>query len=70
MIKYIFLFEQDLRNRIQELCVGQGLFSDVVFQLDDGLYPVHRALLMCRCDMFKAMFSGDFRESIAKVVSS
>lgn len=47
----------------------QGIFSDVVFQLDDGSYPVHRALLMSRCDMFKAMFSGDFRESNAKVVS-
>ncbi|KAK3913203.1 Rho-related BTB domain-containing protein 1 [Frankliniella fusca] len=41
-------YSQDLRKRLQELCVGQGLFSDVRFQLDDGLYPVHRALLMSR----------------------
>ncbi|XP_052122122.1 rho-related BTB domain-containing protein 1 [Frankliniella occidentalis] len=61
-------YRQDLRKRLRELCVGQGLFSDVRFQLDDGLYPVHRALLMSRCDMFKAMFSGDFRESSAKVI--
>lgn len=61
-------YRKDLKKRFQDLCLGHGLFSDVIFQLDDGLYPVHRALLMSRCDMFKAMFSGDFRESSAKVI--
>ena len=41
----------------------------MVFQLDDGTYAAHRPLLMARCDMFRAMFSGDFVESNAKVVS-
>ncbi|KAJ1525452.1 hypothetical protein ONE63_010263 [Megalurothrips usitatus] len=62
-------YRKELKTHLQELCIGHGLFSDVMFHLDDGLYPVHRALLMSRCDMFKAMFSGDFRESSAKVIA-
>lgn len=45
------------------------MFADVVFDLDDGSIPAHRAILTARCDMMKAMFSGDFRESSAKIVS-
>lgn len=45
-----------------------GLFADVVFDLDDGSVPAHKAILTARCDVMKAMFSGDFRESSAKVV--
>ncbi|XP_067013129.1 rho-related BTB domain-containing protein 1 isoform X4 [Anabrus simplex] len=59
---------QAVRMRLQDLCLGQGLFSDIVFQLDDGSYAAHRPMLMARCDMMKAMFSGDFRESNAKVI--
>lgn len=62
-------FLQAVRQRLQDLCLGQGLFSDIVFQLDDGSFAAHRPMLMARCDMMKAMFSGDFRESSAKVVS-
>ncbi|KAK6621940.1 hypothetical protein RUM44_001747 [Polyplax serrata] len=61
-------YKQAVRQRLKELCVGQGLFSDVVFQLDDTSFPAHRAILMARCDVMKAMFSGDFRESAAKVI--
>jgi hypothetical protein len=46
-----------------------GLFADVMFELDDGSVPAHKAILTARCDVMKAMFSGDFRESSAKVVS-
>lgn len=66
----VSIFMQAVRQRLQDLCVGQGLFSDIVFQLDDGSFAAHRPMLMARCDMMKAMFSGDFRESSAKVVSS
>lgn len=45
-----------------------GLFADVIFELDDGSVPAHKAILTARCDVMKAMFSGDFRESSAKVV--
>lgn len=58
-----------LSGRLKELCLEGGLFSDVMFQLEDGTAAVHRPLLMARCDMMHAMFSGDFRESNAKVVS-
>lgn len=58
-----------LSGRLKELCLEGGLFSDVMFQLEDGTMAVHRPLLMARCDMMHAMFSGDFRESNAKVVS-
>lgn len=47
-----------------------GLFADVTFELDDGSVPAHKAILTARCDVMKAMFSGDFRESSAKVVST
>lgn len=63
------LFAQMLSGRLKELCLEGGLFSDVMFQLEDGTAAVHRPLLMARCDMMHAMFSGDFRESNAKVVS-
>ncbi|KAK7792778.1 hypothetical protein R5R35_004888 [Gryllus longicercus] len=61
-------YRKAVRLRLQDLCLGQGLFSDIVFQLDDGSYAAHRPMLMARCDMMKAMFSGDFRESNAKVI--
>ncbi|CAG2062936.1 unnamed protein product, partial [Timema podura] len=62
-------YRKAVRQRLQDLCLCQGLFSDIVFQLDDGSFAAHRPMLMARCDMMKAMFSGDFRESNAKVVS-
>ncbi|XP_022247796.1 rho-related BTB domain-containing protein 1-like isoform X1 [Limulus polyphemus] len=61
-------FLQKLKARIKEICVKQGLFSDVLFQLEDGLCAAHRPMLVARCDMMAAMFRGDFRESSAKVV--
>jgi len=54
--------------RLLELSFNQGLYSDVHFLLDDGSCPSHRPLLMARCDVMNAMFAGDFRESVAKVV--
>ena len=47
----------------------QNLFTDVVFKLDDTVYPVHKAVLVSRCDMMSAMLQGNFKESQAKVVS-
>ncbi|CAL4077252.1 unnamed protein product [Meganyctiphanes norvegica] len=58
-----------LCGRLRELCMEGGLFSDVLFQLEDGTAAVHRPMLMARCDMMHAMFSGDFRESNAKVIT-
>uniref|UniRef100_A0A146MA20 Rho-related BTB domain-containing protein 1 n=2 Tax=Lygus hesperus TaxID=30085 RepID=A0A146MA20_LYGHE len=61
-------YKQAVRVRLNELCLSQGLFADVIFQLDDGCIPAHKPLLMARCDMMRAMFSGDFREGSAKVI--
>ncbi|KAK0075069.1 hypothetical protein PV326_011917, partial [Microctonus aethiopoides] len=57
-------YKQVVRQRLEDIC----LFADVMFELDDGSMPAHRAILTARCDMMKAMFSGDFRESSAKVI--
>ncbi|XP_075228582.1 rho-related BTB domain containing [Lycorma delicatula] len=61
-------YKKAVRVRLRELVLGQGLFSDVIFQLDDGSLAAHRPMLMARCDMMRAMFSGDFREGSAKVI--
>lgn len=58
----------NVRTHLKEMCLERGLFSDVLFELDDGVCAAHRPLLMCRCDMMYAMFTGDYRESLAKVV--
>ncbi|KOC70979.1 Rho-related BTB domain-containing protein 2 [Habropoda laboriosa] len=61
-------YKQVVRQRLEDICLEQGLFADVVFELDDGSVPAHKAILTARCDVMKAMFSGDFRESSAKVI--
>lgn len=61
-------YKQVVRQRLENLCLEQGLFADVVFDLDDGSMPAHRAILAARCDMMKAMFCGDYRESNAKII--
>ncbi|XP_076240454.1 rho-related BTB domain containing isoform X1 [Calliopsis andreniformis] len=61
-------YKQVVRQRLEDICLEQGLFADVVFNLDDGSVPAHKAILTARCDVMKAMFSGDFRESSAKVI--
>ncbi|XP_012345204.1 rho-related BTB domain-containing protein 1 isoform X1 [Apis florea] len=61
-------YKQVVRQRLEDICLEQGLFADVTFELDDGSVPAHKAILTARCDVMKAMFSGDFRESSAKVI--
>ncbi|KAF0312619.1 Rho-related BTB domain-containing protein 2 [Amphibalanus amphitrite] len=60
---------QSLKTRLLEVCLEEGLFSDVLFQLDDGTAAAHRPLLMARSDVMEVMFAGNFRESKAKMVS-
>lgn len=59
---------EKLSEQMGDLCVRQGLFSDILFKLDDGTHAAHKPLLMARCDMMQAMFSDDFIESSARVV--
>ncbi|XP_046908327.2 rho-related BTB domain containing isoform X1 [Dermatophagoides farinae] len=48
--------------------IEKGLFSDVIFRLDDGTCYGHKAVLMARCEVMEAMFKGDFRESLAQII--
>ncbi|XP_026475203.1 rho-related BTB domain-containing protein 2 isoform X2 [Ctenocephalides felis] len=61
-------YSLSMRRRLEELCIEQGLFSDISFALDDGTYPGHKPMLISRCDMMRAMLTGQFRESQAKVI--
>lgn len=45
------------------------MFSDVTFELDDGHMKAHRAMLVARCDVMRAMLNGDFREAHSNLVS-
>lgn len=51
-----------------EKFIGSSAFADVTFELDDGKMKSHRAMLIARCDMMRAMFNGDFREAHAHTV--
>lgn len=46
-----------------------NLFGDVTFELEDGHIKTHRAMLVARCDVMRAMLNGDFREAHSNVVS-
>lgn len=61
-------YKLNLRNKLADIGLQQSRFSDVLFQLDDGIFSAHRALLSARCDMMKVMFSGDFKEKNSKVI--
>lgn len=60
--------EQEIRANLQKYFVNQNLFSDVTFELDDGRAKSHRAILVARCDVMRAMLNGDFREAHSNVV--
>ena len=53
-------FDQDLHiedqfNKtllgLEDLCLADGLFSDVLFKLEDGTCSAHKPILMARSDM-------------------
>lgn len=48
--------------------IGTSSFTDVTFELDDGKMKSHRAMLIARCDMMRAMLNGDFREAHTNTV--
>jgi hypothetical protein len=58
-----------MKNKLEKFCVQNGTFGDVSFELDDGNVKAHRAILVARCDVMRAMLNGDFREAHANVVS-
>lgn len=63
------LILQSIKNNMEKHCIGDGCFSDVTFELDDGHMKAHRAILVARCDVMRAMLAGDFREAHSSTVS-
>ncbi|KAH8300381.1 hypothetical protein KR018_000825 [Drosophila ironensis] len=57
-----------IKESMERHCIGDGCFSDVSFELDDGLMKAHRAVLVGRCDVMRAMLLGDFREAHSNVI--
>ncbi|XP_067643963.1 rho-related BTB domain-containing protein 1 isoform X3 [Eurosta solidaginis] len=57
-----------IKDNMEKYCVGDGCFSDVTFELDDGQMKAHRALLIARCEVMRAMLAGDFREAHSSVI--
>ncbi|XP_054721426.1 rho-related BTB domain-containing protein 2-like [Uloborus diversus] len=53
---------------LKKICLQSHLFSDVIFEVDDGKCHAHRSVLMARCVVMAAMFGGDFRESFTDVI--
>ena len=39
---------QKLGDLLSEVCLSAGLFSDILFKLEDGTLPAHKPLLMAR----------------------
>lgn len=54
---------------MEKHCNGIGYFSDIIFEVDDGQIKAHRAILIARCDVMRAMLTGDFREAYSNVVN-
>ena len=63
------MWSQKFRERLISICLKEQAFTDITFGLKDGKYAAHRAMLSSRCDVMRAMFSGNFIEKNAKVVS-
>lgn len=57
-----------MKQNLEKYCVQDGIFGDITFELDDGHMKAHRAMLVARCDVMKAMLNGDFREAHANLV--
>ncbi|XP_073838426.1 rho-related BTB domain containing isoform X2 [Musca autumnalis] len=57
-----------LRENMEKHCSGDGLFTDITFELDEGQMKAHRAVLVARCDVMRAMLAGDFREAHSSVI--
>ncbi|CAL8077788.1 unnamed protein product [Orchesella dallaii] len=68
MVELKKAYRQYLKTSLWSKCT-EGLSTDVMFHMDDGKVPAHRALLMARSDVMRAMFSGDFRERRSQSVS-
>lgn len=62
-------FHSERNKKLVNTVIPNCLFSDVEFKLDDGRVKAHRAMLSARCDVMANMFSSNFMEASAKVIS-
>lgn len=58
-----------MKQNLEKCCVDNGMFGDITFELDDGRMRAHRAMLVARCEVMRAMLNGDFREAHAHTVN-
>lgn len=60
-----------MKNNLEIQCVDKGSFSDITFELDEGIkLRAHRAMLISRCEVMRAMLNGQFLEAHAHIVGS
>lgn len=62
------MLSQCIKQNLEKFCVNGGMFADIKFELDDGRVKAHRAMLVARCEVMRAMLNGDFREAHAHSV--
>ncbi|XP_063699132.1 rho-related BTB domain-containing protein 1 isoform X3 [Culicoides brevitarsis] len=63
------LYSMYIKKNLEKYCIQSGIFSDVTFELDDGLITANRAMLVARCEVMRAMLDGDFREAHSNLIS-
>lgn len=63
------IYSQCMKQNLEKNCIDNGMFADINFDLDDGRMRAHRAILVGRCEVMRAMLNGDFREAHASTVS-
>lgn len=56
-----------MKQSLEKTCIN-GAFTDITFELDDGKMRAHRAMLVARCEVMRAMLNGNFAESHAHTV--
>lgn len=61
-------FDMQRKSAIRNLVFGTELYSDIIFETDDGHLPGHKAILVCGSELMSAMFGSSFVESGNKVV--
>lgn len=61
-------FYTSRKNKLQSIGLESGRFTDIEFQLEDGVIALHKPILMARCEMMFAMFSANFMESSAEII--
>ena len=55
---------------MRKLFLNNTLYSDITFVVDGQKIPAHRCVLITRCEVMSAMFSGQFAESNTAEVRS